>query len=141
MKDLFKEVETHMKHALDRFHHELKHSRTGRASLSLLEGITVDYYGSQVPLDQVANLSVADASMIVAQPFDRPAELGDRARDHEVRSRAEPLFGRQGDPHPGAAADRGPPQGVSSRRLTISPSTRAPVSARRAAKATTSSRR
>jgi ribosome recycling factor len=70
MKDLFKEVETHMKHALDHFHHELKSLRTGRASLSLLEGITVDYYGSQVPLNQVANLSVADASMIVAQPFD-----------------------------------------------------------------------
>ena len=70
MKELFKEVETHMKHAVDHFHHELKHLRTGRASLALLEGLTVDYYGSQVPLNQVANLSVADATMIVAQPFD-----------------------------------------------------------------------
>jgi ribosome recycling factor len=70
MKELFKEVETHMKHAVDHFHTELKHLRTGRASLGLLEGVTVDYYGSQVPLNQVANLSVADATMIVAQPFD-----------------------------------------------------------------------
>ena len=70
MKEVFTEVETHMKHALDHFHHELKHLRTGRASLSLLEGLTVDYYGSPVPLNQVANLSVADASLIVAQPFD-----------------------------------------------------------------------
>lgn len=70
MKELFKEVETHMKHGVDHFHHELKHLRTGRASLALLEGITVDYYGSPVPLNQVANLSVADATMIVAQPFD-----------------------------------------------------------------------
>lgn len=70
MKEVFKEVESHMKHALDHFHHELKHLRTGRASLSLLEGITVDYYGSPVPLNQVANLSVPDATMIVAQPFD-----------------------------------------------------------------------
>lgn len=70
MKEVFKEVETHMKHALDHFHHELKHLRTGRASLALLEGITVDYYGSPVPLNQVANLSVADATMIVAQPYD-----------------------------------------------------------------------
>jgi ribosome recycling factor len=70
MKELFKEVETHMKHALDHFHHELKHLRTGRASLALLEGITVDYYGSPVPLNQVANLSVADATLIVAQPYD-----------------------------------------------------------------------
>ena len=70
MKEVFKEVETHMKHALDHFHHELKHLRTGRASLSLLEGVTVDYYGSPVPLNQVANLSVSDATLIVAQPFD-----------------------------------------------------------------------
>ena len=70
MKEVFKEVEDHMKHALEHFHHELKHLRTGRASLALLEGITVDYYGSPVPLNQVANLSVADATLIVAQPFD-----------------------------------------------------------------------
>ena len=70
MKEVFKEVETHMKHAVDHFHHELKHLRTGRASLALLEGITVDYYGSPVPLNQVASLSVADATLIVAQPYD-----------------------------------------------------------------------
>jgi ribosome recycling factor len=70
MKEVFKEVETHMKHAVDHLHHEMKHLRTGRASLSLLEGITVDYYGSPVPLNQVANLSVPDATLIVAQPYD-----------------------------------------------------------------------
>ncbi|HKV10882.1 MAG TPA: ribosome recycling factor [Thermoanaerobaculia bacterium] len=70
MKEVFKEVESHMKHAVDHFHHELKHLRTGRASLGLLEGVTVDYYGSPVPLNQVANLSVPDATMIVAQPYD-----------------------------------------------------------------------
>jgi ribosome recycling factor len=70
MKEVFKEVEDHMKHAVDHFHHELKHLRTGRASLALLEGITVDYYGSPVPLNQVANLSVPDATLIVAQPYD-----------------------------------------------------------------------
>src|SRR4051812_26952864 len=70
MKELHKEIESHMQQAVDHFHHELKHLRTGRASLALLEGITVDYYGSPVPLNQVANLSVADATMIVAQPYD-----------------------------------------------------------------------
>jgi ribosome recycling factor len=70
MKEVFNEVEAHMKHAVEHFHHELKHLRTGRASLGLLEGITVDYYGSQVPLNQVANLSVSDATLIVAQPYD-----------------------------------------------------------------------
>ncbi len=70
MKELFQEVESHMKHAMDHLHHELKHMRTGRASLALLEGVFVDYYGSKVPLNQVANLAVADAAMITAQPYD-----------------------------------------------------------------------
>jgi ribosome recycling factor len=74
MKELFKEVETHMKHALDHFHHELKHLRTGRASIALLDGITADYYGTPTPLNQLATLSVADASMIVAQPYD-PSQI------------------------------------------------------------------
>ena len=75
MKEVFKDVETHMKHAVDHFHTELKHLRTGRASLALLDGVTVDYYGSPVPLNQVANLSVADATLIVAQPYD-PSQSG-----------------------------------------------------------------
>jgi ribosome recycling factor len=70
MKEVFKEVEQHMKHALEHFHHELKHLRTGRASLALLDGLTVEYYGTPMPLNQMANLSVADATMIVAQPYD-----------------------------------------------------------------------
>jgi ribosome recycling factor len=74
MKELFREVELHMKQALDHFHQELKHLRTGRASLALLENVTVDYYGSQVPINQVANLSVPDATLIVAQPYD-PSQI------------------------------------------------------------------
>lgn len=70
MKDLYREIEEKMKHALDHFHSELKTLRTGRASLSLLEHVSVDYYGSPVPINQVANLSVPEPSMIVVQPFD-----------------------------------------------------------------------
>jgi len=70
MKEVFRDVENHMKQAVDHLHQELKHLRTGRASLSLLDGIQVEYYGSPVPLNQVANLSVPDATLIVAQPYD-----------------------------------------------------------------------
>ena len=70
MKDLFKSVEQKMKHAVDHFHDELKRLRTGRASLSMLDPVVVDYYGTPTPLNQVANLSVADANLIVAQPWD-----------------------------------------------------------------------
>ena len=50
---------------------DLSHVRTGRASTALLEGITVDYYGTRTPLNQLATLSVPDASLIVVQPYDK----------------------------------------------------------------------
>lgn len=70
MKELFREVELQMKHGVDHFHNELKQVRTGRASIAILDGITVDYYGTPTPLNQLANLSVADAGLLVAQPWD-----------------------------------------------------------------------
>lgn len=73
--DLMKEVEMHMKHALEHFANEMKHLRTGRASTAMLDGITVDYYGAPIPLNQVANFSVADASLIIANPYD-PTQMG-----------------------------------------------------------------
>jgi ribosome recycling factor len=70
MKEIFKTAELKMKGAVDHFHDELKRLRTGRASLGMLEGVMVDYYGTATPLNQVCNLSVADANLIVAQPWD-----------------------------------------------------------------------
>lgn len=70
MKELFRQVELKMKGAVDHLHDELKKLRTGRASIALLDGVMVDYYGTPTPLNQVANLSVADANLIVAQPWD-----------------------------------------------------------------------
>lgn len=74
MKEVFQDVGQRMKQAVEHFHGELKHLRTGRASLALLDGVTVDYYGSQMPINQLATLSVADAAMIVAQPYD-PSQI------------------------------------------------------------------
>jgi len=53
--------------------------RTGRATIGILDGITVEYYGTPTPLNQVAKLSVPEASLIVAQPFDASI-LGDMER-------------------------------------------------------------
>jgi len=74
VKEVFRECEVGMKKAVDHFHDELKTLRTGRASLQMLDGVTVDYYGSPTPLNQLANLSVADATLIVAQPYD-PSQI------------------------------------------------------------------
>lgn len=70
MQELFREIEIKMKQAVDHFHEELKQLRTGRASTAILDGVVVDYYGTPTPLNQLANLSVADATLLTAQPYD-----------------------------------------------------------------------
>ena len=75
MNELFREVEVKMKSTVDAFHDDLKTLRTGRASLAMLDGIHVDYYGSPTPLNQLAGLSVPEANLIVAQIYD-PSVIG-----------------------------------------------------------------
>jgi ribosome recycling factor len=79
MIEIFRDVELNMKHAVDHLHQELRAIRTGRASLAILEGVMVDYYGSPTPLNQVANLTVPDPTLIVAQPYD-PSLIADIER-------------------------------------------------------------
>ncbi|MCZ6507193.1 MAG: ribosome recycling factor [Acidobacteria bacterium] len=76
MNELFREIELKMKHAVDHFHDDLKHLRTGRASLAILDGVQANYYGTPTPLSQLANLSVPDPTLIVAQPYD-PSVIGE----------------------------------------------------------------
>jgi len=59
-----------MKGAVEAFQGELTTLRTGRASLALVDGINIDYYGSQTPLDQVAALSVPDPTTITIAPWE-----------------------------------------------------------------------
>jgi ribosome recycling factor len=56
--------------SIDVLENELKRVRTGRASLNILDGIRVDYYGTQTPLNQMASLSVPESRLIVIQPWD-----------------------------------------------------------------------
>ena len=70
LKGLFAEVNTRMNAALDHVKHELSGVRTGRASITLLDHVQVEAYGSRVPINQVATLSVPEPTLIVAQPFD-----------------------------------------------------------------------
>jgi len=70
MKEINDAVELQMKQAMEHFHSELRHLRTGRASLQLLDPVMVDYFGTPTPLRQVATLSVVDAGMLMAQPWD-----------------------------------------------------------------------
>jgi ribosome recycling factor len=70
MKAIHQEAEVKMKQAIEHMHVELKRLRTGRATLGLLDGVMVDYFGTPTPLKQVATLTVADATMLMAQPWD-----------------------------------------------------------------------
>ena len=75
LKGLFAEVKKRMDAQLDHVRRELGGVRTGRASVTLLDTVHVDAYGSSVPLNQVASLSIPEPTLIVAQPFD-PTLMG-----------------------------------------------------------------
>jgi ribosome recycling factor len=71
--------------ALEDFRHELASVRTGRASVSLLEHIKVEYYGNPTPMNQVASLGVPEPNLLTVQPWDpallSPIEKAIRASD------------------------------------------------------------
>jgi len=61
-----------MEAALDHLHKELLKIRAGKASASMLEGVFVDYYGTNTPLNQVSNINTPDARTISVQPWEKP---------------------------------------------------------------------
>jgi ribosome recycling factor len=73
---VLKEIEGRMVNAVEAFKSSLTKLRTGRASLAIVDGVKVDYYGSSTPLNQVASLSVPDPVTIAIAPWE-PGILGD----------------------------------------------------------------
>ncbi|HEX7048391.1 MAG TPA: ribosome recycling factor [Gammaproteobacteria bacterium] len=71
IEDLKKDASKRMDKSVESFRTELTRIRTGRAHTSLLDHITVDYYGSEVPLSQVANISAEDSRTLMVQPWER----------------------------------------------------------------------
>lgn len=61
---------THMDQSLEHLRKDLSGLRTGRASVALLDGIRVDYYGTMTPLKQIANVSTPEARLIIIQPWE-----------------------------------------------------------------------
>jgi ribosome recycling factor len=76
INELFKDTEHRMHQTVEVLKHDLASIRTGRASLAIFDGITVAYYGTPTPLNQVAKLQVPDASLIIIQPWD-PSLIGE----------------------------------------------------------------
>ena len=73
--EILADADHKMARAVDAMERDFQGVRTGRASTSLVERITVDYYGTQTPLNQLAGISVPEPHQIVIQPWDR-AVLG-----------------------------------------------------------------
>jgi len=73
VKDTLNSAEGKMKKTLDALRNHLGSIRTGRASPALVEHLHVEYYGSEMPLNQLANVSVPEARMLVIQPWDKGA--------------------------------------------------------------------
>ncbi len=70
LEEIYEETKERMGKTRAALKNELMRIRTGRASLSLLDGIRVDYYGTKTPLNQVATLSVPESRLITIQPWD-----------------------------------------------------------------------
>jgi ribosome recycling factor len=70
LKDTFVQLKTRMEKAVEDFRQHLVGTRTGRASVHMLDNVRVPYYGSEMPLNQVAQVSAPEANLIVIQPFD-----------------------------------------------------------------------
>ena len=70
IKNIVNDARKRMDSAVEDARKKLATVRTGRASVSLLDGVTVEYYGSEMPLNQVATMHVPEPTMVTVQPFD-----------------------------------------------------------------------
>jgi ribosome recycling factor len=70
VKQMVVDARSRMRSALDTLLRDLATMRTGRASVSMLDGVRVDYYGTPTPLNQIGNLAVPDPTLITLQPWD-----------------------------------------------------------------------
>ncbi len=83
LKETFAQLRTRMEKAVEDFRKELAALRTGRASVHMLDSVNVDYYGTSMPLNQIAQVHAPEAQLITVQPFD-PSSLG--AIEKAIRS-------------------------------------------------------
>src|SRR2546427_8034553 len=70
LNEIEKRAQQKMNETAEHTRRELSVLRTGRASLAILDGVAVEYYGTPTPLNQVATLTIPDPTLIVAQPWD-----------------------------------------------------------------------
>src|SRR5467141_4614679 len=70
LKETYTQLKTRMEKAVEDFRKAMAATRTGRASVHMMDSVSVDYYGSQMPLNQIAQVHAPEAQLITVQPFD-----------------------------------------------------------------------
>ena len=140
LNEIKKDAQTRMAKSVEAFRHDLIKVRTGRASTALVDHLKVNYYGSEMPLTQVASVAVTDARSLTITPWEKQMVGRGREGDPRLRPRPDPEHRRHRDPHQPAAADRGAPQGAVQARARAKARTPRSPSATSAATPTSRSR-
>jgi ribosome recycling factor len=70
-EQILQDADRRMKHAIEAMTHDFSTYRTGRASPAVLERVHVDYYGTETPINQVANVSVPEPRQLLIQPYEK----------------------------------------------------------------------
>jgi ribosome recycling factor len=83
LREIRAQLKTRMEKAVEDFRKAMTATRTGRANVHMLDSVSVDYYGSQMPLNQIAQVHAPEPQMITVQPFD-PSSMG--AIEKAIRS-------------------------------------------------------
>lgn len=83
LREIRSQLKTRMEKAVEDFRKAMAATRTGRASVHMMDNVSVDYYGSQMPLNQIAQVHAPEAQLITVQPFD-PSSLA--AIEKAIRS-------------------------------------------------------
>ena len=116
MADIKKQATDKMAKSVDTLKHDLAKIRTGRAHTGLIDHLRVDYYGAEMPINQVANVTLADARTISIQPFEKKmVQVVEKAiRDSDLG--VNPATSGDVIRVPDARAHRGAPQGADQAR-------------------------
>ena len=98
LDDIRKDATTRMGKCVTQFQADLKKMRTGRAHPSLIEHLKVDYYGSDVPLQQVASIAVEDGRTLVVSPWEKSVVQAIEKAIHKSGCRRSPRSGAASSP-------------------------------------------
>ena len=109
LEDLKKDATQRMQKCVTAFKDQLKKLRTGRAHTSLIEHIKVDYYGSEMPLNQVANIATEDARTLTVSPWEKAMVPVIEKAIYKSDLGLDPQYRGHADPHQHAGAHRRAP--------------------------------